>query len=336
MSLSRPITALSLLAASALVLSACASGAAPAETDPGESAPPAAETDYYPVTVTDMAGNEVTIDSVESVGITDNRFFQLAANWDLAVTVAPRQLMSPNNPLKDVDSILDVGTHGEPDLETFVAADPDVIINGYRFSAETGEAVHAAAPDAAFVDMTGPEDQSADEYVVESLTLMGEIFNKNDEADALIEEFHDALDAAKGAYNPEDTVLGLLTSGGEINFSNPIDGRGASTFFGLLDLTPALDVTGSSEHLGDSVSLEALSETNADILLVLDREAAVASGTGEVSPARDLITTSPSLANLPAVQNDAIYVMPDDYYLTEDVFAYISVLNGLIEVFEAE
>ncbi|MGB4778796.1 ABC transporter substrate-binding protein [Microbacterium sp.] len=327
MSLLRPIAALSLVAASALVLTACAGDAAPAAT---ESTPVAAE-DYYPVTVTDMAGNEVTIESADSVAITDNRFFQLAADWDLPVTVAPRDLMSPNNPLKDDEAILNTGTHREPDFEQIVAADPDLVINGYRYGGDTAQGVKDAAPDAAFVDTTGPEDQSADDYVVESLTLMGEIFNKKAEAEELIDQFHAAVADAKDAYDPATTVLGLVTSGGEINYSNPADGRGASIFFSLLDLTPALESEGTSDHTGDSVSLEALAQSNADVLLVLDRDAAFEDD--QNPPALELINGSTALASLPAVENEAIYVMPGDYYLTEDVFAYITVLDGLAEVF---
>lgn len=182
-----------------------------------------------------------------------------------------------NNPLKDSTTILNTGTHREPDFEQFVAADPD-----------------------------------------------------------LIKEFEDAITTAKTAYNPDQTVMGLVTTGHDINYSNPTDGRGASIFFRLLGLTPALDAEGSSDHTGDDISLEAIAGANADLFLVLDRAAAVASDGEDNTPALELIKGSAALANVPAVQNDAIYVMPADYYLTEDVFAYISVLNGLTELFNAQ
>lgn len=326
MSMPRTLAAAAFGAVSLLALAGCSSAPADAE------APETAAEDYYPITVTDMAGNEVTIESAESVAITDNRFFQLAADWDLPISVAPRDLMSPENPLADDEEILNIGTHSEPDFEQIVAADPDLVINGYRFSGEeNAQGVQDAAPDAAFVEMTGPEDQSVDEYVVESLTLMGEVFDRKDEAAALIEEFHAAVDGAKAAYDTDSTVMGLITSGGEINYANPIDGRGSSIFFDLLDLTPALDAEGSENHTGDSVSLEALAGANADHLIVLDRDAAV--GEGEVTPALDLINSSAALANVPAVTNESIYVFPADYYLTEDVFAYTTVLNGLADLF---
>jgi iron complex transport system substrate-binding protein len=333
MSMPRILTATSVGLVGLLALAGCASPA-PEATSTDK---PAAAEDYYPVTVTDMAGNEVTIESADSVAITDNRFFQLAADWDLPVSVAPLDLFSPENPLKDSTEILNIGLHSEPDFEQIVAADPDLVINGYRFSGEeNAQGVKDAAPDAAFVDMTGPEDQPADEFVVDSLTLLGQVFNKKAEAEALIEEFHTAVDEAKDAYDPEKTVMGLVTSGGEINYSNPTDGRGASIFFSLLDLTPALDAEGTSDHTGDNVSLEALAQANADYLLVLDRDAAVSEEGQTVVPALELITGSAALSNVTAVKNEAITVMPADYYLTEDVFAYITVLKGLTELFEAE
>lgn len=323
------MSAVALTAIAALTLSACSSSASSAETEaaPAES--------YYPITVTDMAGNEVTIESADSVAITDNRFFGLAEEWDLPVSVAPLELFSPNNALADSTEILNIGNHSEPDFEQIVAADPDLIINGHRFSSEENAGgVQNAAPDAAFVDMTAPEGQSVEEYVTESVTLMGEIFNKQAEAEALIAEFDTALADAIHAYDPAVTVMGLVTTGKDINYSNPTDGRGSSIFFNLIGMTPALDTAGSESHTGDDISLEAIAGSNADFFLVLDRAAAVSSG-GDEQGALDLITGSASLASVPAVVNGNIYVMPADYYLTEDVFAYVSVLSGLTESFGA-
>ncbi len=314
----------------ALALSGC-TGSANEGTD--EAPVENSAESYYPITVTDMAGNEVTIESADSVAITDNRFFQLAAEWDLPISVAPRALFSPENPLKNDESILDIGNHSEPDFEKIVAADPDLVINGYRFgSEESAQGVKDAAPDAAFVDMTADE-LSVDEYVTQSLTLMGEIFDRQDEAEALIDDFHSAVDDAKAAYDPETTVMGLVTTGRDINYSNPEDGRGSSIFFDLLDLTPALETSGSESHTGDDISLEAIAGSNAAFFLVLDRAAAVSSEGGDDQSALELINGSASLASVPAVVNGAIYVMPADYYLTEDVFAYITVLEGLADAF---
>ena len=191
----------------------------------------------------------------------------------------------------------------------------------------------AAAPEAAFVDTTNTE-LTADEYAVESVTMLGEIFCKQAEAEALIDEFHAAVAEAKAAYDPQMTVMGLVTSGNEIRYSNPMDGRGASIYFSLLDLTPALDDTGSTNDQGDDISIEAIAQANPDFFIVLDRDAAFAAEK-EVTPALELINGSAALATVPAVTNEAIYVMPSDYYLTEDIYAYMSVLSGLTDAFSA-
>jgi len=189
-----------------------------------------------------------------------------------------------------------------------------------------------AAPDAAFIDMTNDE-LSTDEYLVDSVELLGEVFGKQDEAKAVIDDLHAAVAAAKDAYDPDTTVMGLVTSGNEIRYSSPKDGRGSSIFFDLVGLTPALQSEGSTNDKGDDISIEAIAQSDADFFLVLDREAAFADS--ESSPALELINSSSALATVPAVQNKAIYVMPDDFYLTEDIVAYTTVLDGLTKAFSA-
>ena len=49
-------------------------------------------------------------------------------------------------------SITNLGNHREPNLDEVVNADPDVIINGYRFG-DHGEDIKKAAPDAAFISL---------------------------------------------------------------------------------------------------------------------------------------------------------------------------------------
>lgn len=328
MSVPRITMTVALGAVALLALTGCGTAEAADSTD---AKTPAAGGEHFPVTVTDMAGNEVTIESADSVIVTDNRLFRLVSDWGIELSAAPRALMSAENPLATDESILDLGTHAEPDFEKVVEADPDLIVNGYRYSAHT-EDMQKAAPDAALVDMTN-EELSVDEYLVESVTLLGEVFGKEDEAKELIDAFHTAVDEAKAAYDPELSVMGLVTSANEIRYSNPADGRGSSIFFSLVGLTPALETDGSSNDKGDDISIEAIAESYPDFLLVLDREAAFADS--ESTPALELINSSTALAPVPAVENEAIYVMPADFYLTEDIVTYTAVLDDLAKSFAA-
>lgn len=325
----RGITVLAGVTISALALAGCADaeGEEPQEASNSENTGSDVE---FPLTVTDLAGNEVTIESADSVAVAHNQSFGLLESWGVEPTAAARSIMSDNNPWSTDDSILDIGMHREPDFEQVVAAAPDLIINGGRYQ-QHAEDMQEAAPDAAFIDMSNDE-LSTDEYVIESVTLLGEIFGHEEEAQTLIDDFHSAVDEAQEAYDSELSVMGLVTSANEIRYASPEEGRGASVFFDLLDMTPALDAEGSTNHQGDDISIEAIAEAEADFFMVLDRDAAVA-GEEEASPAIELITESSSLENVPAVQNEAIYVMPDDYYLTEDIFAFTTVLEGLTEAF---
>lgn len=327
----RGFAALAGLAITALALTGCSTASfamGNADAEESQTAPSA----DYPITVTDMAGNEVTIESAESVGVFHNQSFGVLESWGVEPSVAARTLMSDRNSWASDDSILDSGSHREPDFETVIAASPDLIINGGRYADHAADLM-AASPEAAIIDMSNDE-LSTQEYVVESVTLLGEIFGEQAAAEELIEQFHAAIDAAVEAYDPAMTVTGLVTSGNEIRYASHVDGRGASVFFELIGMTPALELDGSSNHQGDDISLEAIAQSGADFLLVLDRDAAVSSG-AEASPAMDLITGSASLQRLPAVQQGAIHVMPDDYYLTEDIFACITVLEGLTEAFSS-
>ena len=326
----RGLASLAGVAIAALALTGCATNDSTAEEQPTDTTTESEAS--FPVTVTDMAGNEVTIESADSVIVTDNRLFRLVSDWGIELTAAPRTLMSPNNPMQEDESILDLGSHGEPDFEKVVEADPDLIINGYRYSSHAEE-MQNAAPDAAFVDMTN-DDLGTDEYLVQSTELLGEIFGKQDEAEAIIDELHTAIDEAQAAYDPEVSVMGLVTSANEIRYSSPTDGRGASVFFSLIGMTPALDADGSANHQGDDISIEAIAESNADFFLVLDRDAAFADSQ-EVTPALELIGGSAALANVPAVQNEAIYVMPGDFYLTEDIVTYTTVVKDLAAAFSS-
>jgi iron complex transport system substrate-binding protein len=321
------------VAIAALALTGCSSDASDdnaADETTAEAEAPAAEGVEYPLTVTDMAGNEVTIESADAVVVTDNRAFGVLQEWGVEPVAAARAVMSSNNPWEADDSIVDTGSHREPDIESFVNVDPDLVITGYRYSGAE-EDIRAAVPDAAVVVLDS-ESEDFYEVTTKQVELLGEIFGKQTEAEALIADLDAAIADAEGVYDSDKTVMGLIASGNEINYSSPVEGRGASDYFKLLGLTPALEQDGTSDHQGDEISIEAIAEAGGDYYLVLDRDGSFQED--GYTPAVDLIKSSPSLAEVPAVVNDAIYVMPDDYYLTEDIFAHTEVIEGLADLFQ--
>ena len=164
-----------------------------------------------------------------------------------------------------------------------------------------------------------------------STLTLGKIFDKNEEAEKLCADFDKAIENAKAAYNKEDKVMAVVVSGGKIGFAAPGSGRVWGPMYQIFGWTPALEIqNASTDHKGDDVSVEAIADSNPDIIMVLDRDAAVQSGK-ESTPALDVIKGSEALKNVKAVVNDKIIIAPADTYTNESIQTYIKLFNDIAE-----
>lgn len=333
------------VAAASLVLASCSNSEtdAASETTASDSSASADSTDEAAsgegeLVVEDNTGEKTISLPVETPVVTDNRAFELLAEWDVEIAAAPIQLVPDTAADKyNEDTIeFDLGSHREPDLEQVVAAQPDLIWNGQRFS-QHGEDLEELAPDATLVDFTPRDEEPLDAELIRLTENLGKIFGHEEEAQAHIDDFNAALGRAKEAYDPEKTVMAVNTSGGEINYIAPSVGRTWGPLFDLIGFTPSLEVgDGSSNHEGDDISVEAIAESNPDFILVLDRDAAVNSEEPDYSPASDLIAESAALQNVTAVQDDNIVIAPNDTYKNENIVTYTEILNLIADAFEAQ
>ncbi|MDR0626275.1 MAG: ABC transporter substrate-binding protein, partial [Bifidobacteriaceae bacterium] len=139
-SLSGRLAALTALMAGALALAACGGGpdAKPdAASDPGSAGDQTmAAQDAAQVVVEDNHGSITVPVNPERVVALDNRAFELLSRWDVPLVAAPKSLMGNGlfPKYSGDDSLPDVGTHREPNLEVIAAAEPDLVIGGMRFS----------------------------------------------------------------------------------------------------------------------------------------------------------------------------------------------------------
>src|SRR5699024_9118285 len=108
----RHFGALSTAGALGLVLTACGTSSADTDAAAGEECAAAAT-----VEVEDNHGTETVEGPPESAVATDNRTIEVLADWGVTHTAAASALMPSTNPLKDDESIIDLGNHREPDLE---------------------------------------------------------------------------------------------------------------------------------------------------------------------------------------------------------------------------
>ncbi|AKS46358.1 iron complex transport system substrate-binding protein [Octadecabacter temperatus] len=159
-----------------------------------------------------------------------------------------------------------VGTLFEPDYEAIAAGGYDLLIAGGRSSRVVPELSEVAST----IDMTIWEDTVGQGLA--RLNAYGEIFGKQDEAAALQVTFEDALDAAKAAVADEGSALIVMTNGPTVS------AYGANGRFGwlhtALEIPEAVEAVEQATH-GEAISFEFIRDANPDVLIVIDRAAAI-------------------------------------------------------------
>jgi iron complex transport system substrate-binding protein len=305
-----------------LLLSACGSEESPAAADSAESAS---------VTVVDNHGEvEVPVNPKRVVAL-DNHVFETLSSWDVDLVAAPKPIMGTLWPkYTEDDGVLDAGAHFEPNLEAVIEADPDLIIGGYRFAEmypdlkDIQEATIETEP--------RPQEDHASELKRQT-EILGRIFQEEDAAAEIVADFDAAVEKAKSAYNGEEAVIGLITTGGEISYAAPVEGRGVGAVFPTLGLRPAIDQEAEDTIHGDDISLEAIAQAAPDWLIVLDIDGAFQED-GYVA-AEGLIGEAEALQNVPAVQKGQVVYLDPNFYLDESIQAYTRLYEDIAEAFGA-
>ncbi|HIY25093.1 MAG TPA: ABC transporter substrate-binding protein [Candidatus Brachybacterium merdigallinarum] len=331
----RRFAALSAVGAAGLALTACGGSddAAGGASDAG-GAEGGAESGT--VEIEDNHGTQTVQIPPESVVVTDNSLYESIETWGITLSAASRQLMPATNSLKEDESIVDLGSHREPDLEAVVAAEPTLILNGGRFG-QYYEDFQRLAPDATIVEVDPRDDQPYGDELKRGQVAIGQIFGKEAEAEELTAAFDAAVERVSAAYNGSDTIMAVNVSGGEIGYLAPGVGRTLGWTFDAFDFVPALEVEGSSDdHQGDDISVEAIADSNPTWILVMDRDAAISSDDPSYQPAAEILEASEALAGVTAVTEGNIVYMPEDTYTNESIQTFTEYFETLADAFEAK
>ena len=331
--MSRTTTSLAAIAAiAALGLAACSSGATSSSQSTTSSASEATQASSVSI-----EANDGTVDiklPVTRAASLDNRTFEVLAQWNVPLVAVPKKLIPSTITAYNGDDIADVGMHRDPNLEALVAAEPDLIISGQRFSKYDAQ-IKELAPDVPLINLEPREGQPFDQELIREVTDLGEIFGKQDEAKKLVDDFNASIERAKKAYDGSSTVMAVDVSGGNIGYVAPGKGRTWGPVFDLLSLKPALEVEGSTDsHTGDDISVEAIAQANPAWILVLDRDAAITKD-GSNTPAETVINDNAALQNVTALQNKQVVYAPNDTYTNESIITYTEILGSMADAFEA-
>lgn len=322
----RQVKSLAVVSAAAVLLGGC-SGQQGATGAQPSNAP--ANT----IEVQDNHGTQTVPAPPQSVVSTDNRTFETLAEWNVDLAAAPKGLIPDTIPYATDESVVDLGTHNEPNLEAVVAAQPDLVINGQRF-VRYREDFERLVPDAAVVELEPRDGQPLDAELKRQVTVLGEIFGQQGAAQGLSTNLDQAIARAEGAYDPAQTVMAVNVSGGDIGYLAPRVGRTLGPVFPILGLTPALEVPeASDDHQGDDISVEAIAQSNPDWILVLDRDAAVSDDPNR-TPAQQVIEGSQALQGVTAVREGNVVYMPPDTYTNEGIQTYTEFFTAFADELE--
>ncbi|EPY12253.1 siderophore ABC transporter substrate-binding protein [Paenibacillus alvei] len=287
------------------------------------------------VEITDAHGKVTVPVNPKNVIALDSRTFETLADWNIKLAAAPKDVMPKESPYVKDEAVQNIGNHREPNLEIIAAANPELVIVGQRF-ANHYESIKKLVPNAVVIDLNFDVSEKADkpgENLVKGLKdstiILGQIFDKNEEAKQLVADFDKSIEDAKSAYNGTATVMGVEVSGGNIGFSAPRFGRVWGPMFEMFGWKPALEIANAtSGHKGDEISVEAIAKSNPDWIFVLDRDAAISSE-GEAVPAKDVINNSPALQKVTAVSKGQIIFAPNDTYTNESIQTFIEIFKNM-------
>lgn len=177
------------------------------------------------------------------------------------------------------ESITNLGTIKEADLEAVMACEPDVIFIGGRLS-ESYDALSEIAP---VVYLSTDAETGVVESVRSNATTVASIFGLEENVDKLMSDFDSRIETLASFAEGNTAIIGLSTSGSFNILGN--DGR-CSIIGKEIGFENLGDGDTTSTH-GNETSFELVVELNPDYIFVMDRDAAI--GTEGAQLAQEIV-----------------------------------------------
>lgn len=216
-----------------------------------------------------------------------------------------------------------IGTLFEPDFEALKNLKPDLIILGRRAAGHFEEASNYGPT----LDLT-PDPKDLLGSVVRHTELLGEIFERQDEAAKVTAELKESVAQLQQLTAQQGSGLTLLTTGGKMA------AFGIGTRFGLIHDVFGMDMAAKNLTVGrhgQSVSYEFILEANPDWLFVMDRDAAIGR---EGVAAKQMMDNELVAVTTAGSKQQIVYLDPEAWYLLDSSGARVlqSNINQLLDV----
>jgi uroporphyrin-III C-methyltransferase len=256
------------------------------------------ETQTQGYTFTDDLGREVTVKSADRVATLIGSFTDV---WMLAGgnVVAAANDSWESLGLDLDESVVNLGSILEPDVEQLIAAEPDFVIASANTDADVAmeETLTQAGITVAYFDVANFEDYLNMLSICTQITGRDDLYQKNGlDVQKEVEEMKQRADGS----NP--TVLFLRAASSNVKAKGS-DGNVCGEM--LADLG-CVNIADSDESLLDDISMEAIIAADPQYIFVTiqgnDSDAAMKN-------VDDLLTSNPAWASLTAVKNDHYYIL---------------------------
>lgn len=218
----------------------------------------------------------------------------------------PAFVMPTNLKKYESDDYAKMGSLFEPDYEAVNAAQPDLIIVASRSSGAYDE-LSKIAPT---IDLTNDWENFVPSIKANS-EILGKIFGKSEEITKMSAELDASIAAIKSHVDDLGKVFMMMTNGGKVTAFGP--GSRLGFPHDTLGMEPAIQDVKAATH-GEPISYEFILETNPAWMLVLDRDAAIGSKSGD--SAKQTLDNE-LVGQTEAAKNDHIvYVDTARWYIT--------------------
>ena len=220
------------------------------------------------------------------------------------------------------DTIANLGTIKEADLEAVMACEPDVIFIGGRLSASY-DALSEIAP---VVFLSTDTEIGVVESVRNNATTIASMFGLEAQVDELMAGFDARIEALAAFAEGKNAIVGLCTSG-SFNILGS-DGRCSiiSVEIGFDNLSDG-DVTATH---GNESSFELVVELDPDYMFVLDRDAAI--GTDGAQLAKEIVENELVMDTDVYKDGHIVYLAnPTVWYTAEGGITALDIMLGDLE-----
>ena len=211
---------------------------------------------------------------------------------------------SKDQTYSNVADLLQDKTEISRDPETIISQEPDIIVTSPFFSADGVAAVSKAG-----IPVIQTELKQGPEARISNILLMGYIYGEEERAIAFateVRERYEALIAVTGQVETRPRVLALTQFGDKI-WTAGTD----STEGGVISAAGGLNVAAEAGIEGNqTTSLEGVIAMNPEVILIAQP---VEFGAEEF---RQSLLDNEALAELPAVKNEAIYLVEGKHFTT--------------------